>query len=127
MAVLNDFALNGGIVPSHSRTGRPRTLCGCIPPNEQFNHYINSSRTDNLKKKEEKKSLLKEGVHYHISVLQSKHWTQRKMKKQSRVFTFSVEAVVSQRQKIKNAHCWQKLRVTAGVRGDWLRTWHHTL
>lgn len=48
MAVLNDFALNGGIVPSHSRTGRPRTLCGRISSNEQFNHYINSSRTDNL-------------------------------------------------------------------------------
>lgn len=50
MAVLNDFALNGGIVPSHSRTGRPRTLCGGISSNEQFNHYIHSSRTDNLKK-----------------------------------------------------------------------------
>lgn len=126
MAVLNDFALNGGIVPSHSRTGRPRTLCGRISSNEQFNHYINSSRTDNLKKKK-KTNLLNEGVHYHISVLQDKHWTQREMKKRSRVFTFSVEAVVSQRRKIKNVPCWQKHRVTAGVRGDWLCTWHRTL
>lgn len=51
MAVLNDFAFNGGIVPTQSGTGRPRILCGHVSPNEIFNHYSDSGRTDNLKKK----------------------------------------------------------------------------
>lgn len=51
MAVLNDFAFNGGTVPTHSGTGRPRILGGCVSPNEIFNHYGDSGRTDNLKKK----------------------------------------------------------------------------
>lgn len=52
MAVLNDFAFNGGVVPTHSGTGRPRILCGCVSPNEIFNHCGNSGRTDNLEKKQ---------------------------------------------------------------------------
>lgn len=68
MAVLNDFVFNGGIVPTQSGTGRPRILCGHVSPNEIFNHYSDSGRTDNLKKK--KKSLLNERVDCSICVLQ---------------------------------------------------------
>lgn len=68
MDAPNDFAFNGGTVPIHSGTGRPRILCGLVSSNEIFNHYGDSGRTDNVSK--EKKCLLNERVYSSICVLQ---------------------------------------------------------
>lgn len=52
-ASLNDFPLYSGIFsPYILEQDRPRTLCGRMSSNEQqFNHYINYSRTECYLKK----------------------------------------------------------------------------
>lgn len=119
MALLNDFAFNGRIVPTHSGTGRPRILCGRVWPNEIFNHYGDSGRTDNLKKKKKIPA-------------EWKGWLQHLC---AAVLTLDIEEDVKGffffffcksgssclllwlciKVKIKDVDCWQRHRVTAGV------------
>lgn len=66
MDVPNDFAFNGGTVPMHSGTGRPRILCGRISSNEIFNHYGDSGRTDSLSKRKKKKPSQWKGRLLHL-------------------------------------------------------------